>query len=101
MNQQVAENSYVAGLQTLQTEYQSAFAQYTKYKETVQYFETAALKNAQLIITTANLQLANGNINYLEWVQLINQSVAVKSDYAEAVKNLNESVVQLHYFINQ
>lgn len=101
LNQQVAESSYIAGLKILQNEYQSAFAQYTKYKQTVQYFETEALKNAQLIITTANLQLANGNINYLEWVQLINQSVTVKSDYTEAVKNLNESVIQLHYFVNQ
>ena len=101
LNQQVAENSYTAGVQNLQNEYQSAHAQYIKYKETVQYFETAGLKNAQLIINTANLQLANGSINYLEWVQLINQSITVKSDYTEAVKNLNESIIQLNYFTNQ
>ena len=67
----------------------------------MRYYESTALKNATLITNTANQQLANGNINYLEWVQLISQAINVKSDYAEAVKNLNESIIQLNYFTNQ
>ena len=98
---QVAESNYAVGLQTLQSEYQTAFAQYNKYLQTVQYFESTALKNATLITTTANQQLANGNINYLEWVQVINQAIAVKNDYTEAVKSLNESIMQLNYFTNK
>ena len=81
--------------------YQSALLQYSKYLHTVQYFESNALKNAETISNTANLQLANGGINYLEWVQLINQSTVVKNDYIESVKSLNESTIQLHYLINQ
>ncbi|MDB5275733.1 MAG: cobalt-zinc-cadmium resistance protein CzcA [Ferruginibacter sp.] len=100
-SRQIAAHNYTAGMQNIQSEYAAAVAQYNKYKQTVQYFETAALKNASLITSTANLQLANGSINYLEWVQLINQSVVVKSDYTEAIKNLNESIIQLNYFNNQ
>ncbi len=98
---QVAESNYAVGLQMLQSEYQTAFAQYNKYLQTVQYFESTALNNATLITNTANLQLNNGNINYLEWVQVINQAITVKNDYTEAVKNLNESIVQLNYFTNK
>ena len=98
---QVAESNYAVGLQTLQSEYQTAFAQYNKYLQTVQYFENTALKNAALITTIANQQLTNGNINYLEWVQVINQAIAVKNDYTEAVKMLNESILQLNYFTNK
>jgi cobalt-zinc-cadmium resistance protein CzcA len=97
----LAENNYVVGLQSLQTDYQIAYAQYSKYLQTVDYFEAKALKNAALITSTANLQLANGSINYLEWVQVINQATTVKNDYADAVKNLNESIIQLNYFTNQ
>ncbi|MEP7110804.1 MAG: TolC family protein, partial [Ferruginibacter sp.] len=99
-NQQVAESNYASGLQSLQSEYQAAFTQYNKYLETVQYFERFSLKNASLITATANQQLANGSINYLEWVQLINQATTVKNDYVEAVKNLNESIIHLNYFTN-
>jgi cobalt-zinc-cadmium resistance protein CzcA len=100
-NQQVAASNYAVGLQILQTDYQVAFAQYNKYLQTVQYFESTALNNASIITKTANQQLANGSINYLEWVQVINQATTVKSDYVEAVKNLNESIIQLNYFNNK
>ena len=101
LNKQVAENNYNIGLQNMHSNYQSALLQYRKFLHAVQYFESTALKNAQTIANTANLQLANGGINYLEWVQLINQSTVVKNDYIESVKSLNESIIQLHYLINQ
>ncbi len=98
---QIAESNYTVGLKTLQSEYQAAVLQYNKYLHTVQYFENTALKNAALITATANLQLNNGIINYLEWVQVISQATTVKNDYTEAVKNLNESIIQLNYFTNK
>ncbi len=101
VNKQIAEGNYTAGRQTMQYEYNAALAQYAKYQQTVGYFESTALQNAALVANTANQQLAAGSINYLEWVQLINQSVTVKSDYAEAVKSLNEAAIQVNYFINQ
>jgi cobalt-zinc-cadmium resistance protein CzcA len=101
LNKQVAESNYNMELQNLKAAYQSALAQYHKYLQTVQYFESKPLQNAALITSTANLQLAAGNINYLEWVQLINQAATVKNDYLEAVRNLNESIIQLNYFTNK
>jgi cobalt-zinc-cadmium resistance protein CzcA len=101
INQELAINNYAAGLQMLQSEYNIALAQYKKYTQSIQYFENTALKNAIIIANTANTQLVNGNINYLEWVQLINQVTTVKSEYVEAVKNLNDSILQLNYFTNQ
>ena len=66
----------------------------------MQYFESKPLKNAALITSTANQQIAGGDINYLEWVQLVNQATMVKNDYLEAVRNLNEAIIQLNYFFN-
>jgi cobalt-zinc-cadmium resistance protein CzcA len=97
----LAEGNLESGLQTFQSEYRVAAAQYNKYLQAVHYYERTGLKNANLIHTTANQQLANGIINYLEWVQLINQVTLIKNEYIEAVKNLNESVIQLKYFNNK
>ena len=98
---QVAESNYAVGLKSMQSELMMAHVQHNKYLKTVQYFESTALKNATLITTTANQQLANGNINYLEWVQVINQAITVRNDYTEAIKLLNESIIQLNYFSNK
>ena len=101
VSSRIAENNYALVLKTLQSDYQVAMAEYNKYLQAVQYFENTGLKNAALVTSTANQQLANGSINYLEWVQVINQAITVKSDYIEAVKNLNSSIVLLHYFTNK
>ena len=96
----VAESNYSVGFQALTTDYKTALSQYNKYARTVAYFENTALANARLITTTANQQLFAGNINYLEWVQLVNQAATVRSDYVEAVRSLNEAIIQLNYFNN-
>jgi cobalt-zinc-cadmium resistance protein CzcA len=100
-NREVAAQEYQSGIQKLQTDYQIAIIQYIKYLETVNYFESKALKNAALITTTANQQLLRGNINYLEWGQVIHQATLLKNEYLEALKNLNESIIQLNYLTNQ
>jgi len=101
MNKQVAESNYAIGLQAMQAEYQAALLQYLKWTQTVQYFQKNALTNANTIVHTANLQLSKGSINYLEWVQLINQAAIVKNDYIESIRNQNESIIQLNYLMNQ
>jgi cobalt-zinc-cadmium resistance protein CzcA len=100
-NKTIAESNYSIMVQTMQSEYQVALAQYNKYAQAVQYFESIALKNSLLITSTADLQLASGGINYMEWVHLVNQAIAVKNDYVEAVKGLNDSIIRLNYLTNQ
>ncbi|HEY0668125.1 MAG TPA: CusA/CzcA family heavy metal efflux RND transporter [Sphingobacteriaceae bacterium] len=100
LNKQIAESNYTLELRNMNTAYHSAISNYRKHLQTVQYFEGKPLKNAALITFTANQQIAAGNINYLEWVQLVNQAVMVKNDYLESVRNLNEAIIQLNYFFN-
>ena len=101
MLQQISENYYQLGMQTMKLEYQSAFKQYQTQLQTVKYFEDNALKNANTITTTANQQFANGNINYLEWTMLINNAVSIQSNYADAVKELNQSIIQLNFLTSK
>jgi len=98
LNKQMAENNYTADVQNINAAYNEAVLQQEKYAQAVKYFEDHALKNAALITTAANQQLAAGNINYLEWVQLINQATAVKNDYLDAVRNYIEAIIQVNYF---
>lgn len=97
----ISENNYQMGLQTLNAEYQTAFRQYQTQLQTVKYFEDTALQNANIITKTANQQFENGYINYLEWTMLINNAVSIQSNYTDAVKELNQSIIQLTYLISK
>ena len=72
-----------------------------KKNSSFKYYEKTALPNAEIIIKTANLQFSNGEINYLDWVVLINQSIAIKSNYIDTILAHNESVVQLNYLTSK
>ncbi len=98
-NETVVANDFAANAKALENAYATAATQYKKYDEAVKYFEATALKNADLITTTANKQFLGGDINYLEWVLLVNQAVSIQSEYIEAIKNRNESIVELNSFI--
>ena len=65
------------------------------------YFEKTALKNASVIFETSNKQFVNGEINYLEWVMLTNQAISIQSEYVDAIKNLNETIIQINYLNNK
>lgn len=70
--------------------------------EIVNRYESSELKNAEIITETAQKQFLNGEINYLEFVMLINQTLALKSNYTDALLKLNESAIELQYItLNQ
>src|SRR5205814_1266681 len=96
IDQQITANNYAAGLQSLQSQYQQALQQYNKQLQTVAYYESNALKNVETITGTANKQFLGGDINYLEWVLLTNQAISIQREYIDAVKNLNQSIIDLN-----
>ena len=65
--------------------------------EIVTYFERLNNKNSKTITDVANKQFINGEINYLDYVILINQAIAVQNSYIEAVKTLNETIISINY----
>ncbi|WAC14012.1 CusA/CzcA family heavy metal efflux RND transporter [Dyadobacter pollutisoli] len=80
---------------TSQTELQNAAAQVQKYMESLQYYENQGLRNADLIISTADEQFQAGEIDYLQWVILVDQSVTIKSEYIQVLNSYNLAVIEL------
>ena len=70
--------------------------EYQKNKTAVDYYETKALKNVDLVTIVATKKFINGDINYLEWILLINQSTEIQNNYIEAVRKLNNSNIELN-----
>lgn len=99
--ERISENNYQQQFQVLETQYRSLLVQYQTNLQAVNYYEKTALPNAGLIIQTANKQFANGDINYLEWVMLTNQSTAIQSSYLDALRSLNESIIAINYLLSK
>ncbi|MEK7198944.1 MAG: efflux RND transporter permease subunit, partial [Bacteroidota bacterium] len=97
--ERISENNYLQQEQLLASQYRGLLIQYQTYLQNVHYFETSALPNANIITQTANKQFINGNINYLEWVMLTNQSISIQNSYLDAIRLLNESIISINYLL--
>ncbi|MBL7825919.1 MAG: CusA/CzcA family heavy metal efflux RND transporter [Saprospiraceae bacterium] len=80
----------------------------TKYKQAVKNFETKrdALLDFErhtqavliTVLQTADKQLANGAVNYLEWLMSVKQIIDARLEYAELLNQYNQSIINLTHF---
>ncbi len=101
IGESISENEYKKEKLVLQMQFQNALSQYQSDLKKLDYFEKTALPNAKIIIETANKQFYNGDINYLDWVLLANQSITIKSNYIDTVIHYNEIIIQLNYLTSK
>lgn len=101
INRQMAQNDLDNEKIKFQNKYQEAFQQYIKNRQSVEYYENKALKNVDLVTTAANSKFINGDIDYLQWVILINQNTEIQNNYIETVKKLNTSIIELNSLSKQ
>lgn len=101
IQQEFTANSFESEKQYLQNQYLSAYLQYEQLLQTINYYEKQGLKNATTIQNIANSQFTNGDINYLDWVVLTNQSITVKAKYLDAVKAFNDNIFLLNYLTSK
>jgi cobalt-zinc-cadmium resistance protein CzcA len=85
----------VAFSQQQQANLKDAVSIYVQNKKTVDYYQQFILPNAKLLAETATKKMDAGEIGYLEWVMLINQSIQSQNEYLGYVQQLNEAVVEI------
>jgi cobalt-zinc-cadmium resistance protein CzcA len=97
----MSENDLQNQKKILNNRYKSLYFQHQSNLEKLSYFENSALPNAKIIEETANKQFYNGDINYLEWTMLINQSIAIKNNFIETVLTNNQTIIELNYLLSK
>ena len=74
---------------------QNALTLFLQHKKAVEAYQLKGLPSALVIMQTATQKLKAGEINYLDWVVLMNQSIQTRADYYAAVMQFNESAFEL------
>ena len=100
VNQQIAETELEFQKSKIKNELTSILKEYQSNLEKIKYFESVANPNSKKIEQTATKQFVNGEINYLDWVLLINQSIEIQNNYIHTVHQLNQNTIQLNYLQN-
>lgn len=95
----IAQKEVEDGRAALNLQYQQALVEYKRSNNVINYYENQALDNATTIMNTAASRFAAGEINYIEYSLFINQAIAIRSEYLDAVRKWNETVININYLI--
>ncbi len=93
------QTEYAEARQEAQTNLLNLWQQLEKHKQTLRYYEGGALKLAQTLQSNALLQLQAGHIGYLEWFNLMHQSITLQTGYLNALSGWNETVIALQPYL--
>lgn len=96
---QLKELAYVKN--ELKTERDNAQEQVQKFEKVLHYYESQGLKHAETIFVTADQQFVNGEIDYLQWVILVNQAINIQSEYMNTLNSYNQAAIQLSKLYNE
>lgn len=78
-------------------EYSQATQELLKNARSIDYYETSALPNADLIRQQAQLAFQNGEIGYVELLQSLKTSSEIRLAYLQAIHLYNQSVYRIKY----
>ncbi len=95
INATQAQYEYELAKMQLEANKSNLLTAYAQQLTTVQQYKNTMLPNAQSIISAANQKYYSGDINYLEWVMLMNQAWQTKTEYLDAAQQLNETTFEL------
>ena len=85
----------------LKSLYNSAYLTYLSNIKKYNYYITYALPNALLIEQTAKKGFDVGEIGYVEYLQAIETSADIQSQYSSVMYELNQSIIALQFLTNK
>lgn len=100
INTQIVQNNALSERVRIQNQFEALLIQFDSQRQIISELEGKALPNARIIFETAQKQFVNGEIDYLQWALLINQSISIQSDYQDALMKYNELAIEMIYLGN-
>ena len=97
LNQQKAETEAGYYQTVLLGEYERVVQDYLKYKYTIETYETNALPQAELILSNATKSFEGGAIDYVEYIQGLNNGLEIKNSYLNILNQYNQSIIAIEY----
>ena len=72
-----------------------------KFEKSLTFYRDIAIPQSDLLLNNSSKSYDNGNINYLEYFQSLNQGISLKLNYINTLNRYNQSVISLEFLINQ
>jgi len=82
----------------LSTSYRQETEKLEKNSDLLEYYTSTGLKQADAIISAANLAYRSGEIGFAELSQYLAQAIDIQRNYLDVLNEFNQSAIQLNYY---
>jgi heavy metal efflux system protein len=96
---QAVESTYQYALVQLRAEYASALERVKQAQASLSFYETAGLPQASLLVSQAEKSYRAGEIDYLEYTQLLTRAFTIQSNYLKILNDYNQAVIELEFIL--
>ncbi len=97
LNEEAVKSQVTYQQQLILTELQNLAQELQKHTTTLSYFEQGALRQAEQMTKAAELSFRTGDIDYVEYVQALDQAYQLKSNYLNALRDYNKTIISLEF----
>jgi len=81
----------------LQLKYEQLMGQLRKYEEALKYYENSGNNLSDEILKTASISFQNGEIDFFQYIQSLENAHSINISYLENLNNYNQTVIALNH----
>jgi cobalt-zinc-cadmium resistance protein CzcA len=78
---------------SVMSDYGELLGEYSKYRNSVEYYEQQAVPEAEIIIEQATRSYQAGAIDYMDYILNLNRASNIKQNYLDELNNYNQTIV--------
>ena len=101
INTEIAEKELEGQLLTLKRQWSTAAAALEKAQASLMYYEQQGLALADELIRAANLGYRAGEVDYIAYIQNLNQAIQIRQGYLQSLEQYNRAVIELNFLSGQ
>ena len=79
----------------LKGNYSNLLSEYSKYSNSVDYYEKQAVPEADIIIEQTTKSYRSGAMDYLDYTLNLNRALSIKQNYLDALNNYNQTIISI------
>ena len=99
INLKIAESDYQLMQRNYKGQYKQLGQEYLKYSNSLSYYETNVLPQANLILSNAQKGYTTGEISHIEYITSLNKALAIRNDYLNLLAQYNQSIINIEFII--
>jgi len=93
----IIENNYENYKIQLESKYKRLFSDLKKHEEAINYYNNKGQQLSRELTLTASKAFKNGEINFLQYVQLLESATTININYLKDLFNYNTTILELNY----